>query len=181
MTYEEYKNKNNTKKSSVFKTILSKFYTVIIFTMIVIIISNSNSTFRNFLINDVLNNTMDFSKINNFLDKITGVYNKKEETSVFNEIESVIEYKDGYKYLVSENENIIMRDSGIITFIGEKEGYGNIVMVQQSNGYYALYGNISEDIKIYDYVEKGEVLGKSLSDFYYYALYKDDKPVKNEN
>ena len=66
MTYEEYKNKNNTKKSSVFKIILSKFYTVIIFTMIVIIISNSNSTFRNFLINDVLNNTMDFSKINNF-------------------------------------------------------------------------------------------------------------------
>jgi hypothetical protein len=181
MTYEEYKNKNNVKKNNYFKIILSKFYTIIIFTMIVIIISNSNSTFRNFLINDVLNNTMDFSKINIFLDKISGVYNKKEDKVVFNEIESVIEYMDGYKYLVNDNENIIMRDSGIITFIGEKEGYGNTVIIQQVNGIDLWYGNINNvSVKIYDYVEKGEVIGDTLNNDLYLVYKKEGKTLDYE-
>ena len=50
-----------------------------------------------------------------------------------------------------------------------------------TNGYYAWYGNIKESVKLYDYIEKGEYLGNSMSDFYYYVLYKDDKPIKYEN
>ena len=180
MTYEEYKNESNNKRSFL-KIIFDKLFTVVIFTMIIIIISNKNDKFRKFLIDDVLNNTMDFSKMNNFVDNFTNVFKEEETSLVFNEVGNYEEYKDGYKYFVKDNDNILMRDSGIITFIGEKDGYGNVVIVQQSNGYYAWYGNVSEEIKLYDYVEKGEVLGKSLSDFYYYVLYKDDKPIKNEN
>ena len=74
-----------------------------------------------------------------------------------------------------------LSDSGIITFIGEKEGYNNTIIVQQSNGYYAWYGNVTEKVKLYDYVEKGTVIG-TATDEYYYVLLKDDKPVNiNEN
>ena len=174
MTYEEYKNESNNNNNNFFKLIFSKLFTIVIFCMIVITISNTNEKFRNFLINDVLNNTMDFSKMNNLLDRAKqfGVSEKDIESE---------EYMDGYKYYVIEKDNIIMKDSGIITFIGEKEGYGNVVIVQQSNGYYAWYGNIKESVKLYDYIEKGEYLGNSMSDFYYYVLYKDDKPIKYEN
>ena len=181
MTYEEYKNESNNKKRSIIKVLFDKMFTIVIFTMIVIIISNKNKTFRNFLIDDVLNSTMDFSKMNNLIDNVTNVFDHKDTSVVFNDVSDYEEYMDGYKYYVKENDDIIMKNSGIITFIGEKENYGNVVIVQQSNGYYAWYGNISEDVKLYDYIEKGEVLGKSLSDFYYYVLYKDNKPIKNEN
>ena len=68
-----------------------------------------------------------------------------------------------------------------VTFIGEKEGYNNTIIVQQSNGYYAWYGNVTEKVKLYDYVEKGTVIG-TATDEYYYVLLKDDKPVNiNEN
>ena len=63
-----------------------------------------------------------------------------------------------------------------VTYIGEKEGYNNTVIIQQSNGYYAWYGNIKENVKLYDYVESGTQIG-TASNEYYYVLLKDDKPL----
>lgn len=180
MTYEDYK-KGNTNKKKIIKKILSKIYTITIFTMLVIILSNTNESFRKFLINDVLNNTMDFSKVNNVLDNVTNVFKEDNTKVVFNETKESEEYKDGYKYYVNKNESIKLKDSGIVTFIGEKDDYGNTIIIQQSNGYYAWYSNINESVKLYDYIESGEEIGESKDDFYYYVLLKDDKPIKNEN
>lgn len=181
MTYEEYKKTNETKKGSILNSILSKLFTIVIFTMIVIIISNTNESFRNFLINDVLNNTMDFSKVNNALDQVTNVFNIDNTTQVFNENEEFEIYKDGYKYNTNENEKVKLKDSGIITFIGDKEDYGKTIVVQQSNGYYAWYSNVDETVKLYDYIEKGESIGNTITDYYYYVLFKDEKPITHEN
>ncbi len=177
MTYEEYKN-NKSSRRSIFRTILNKLFTVIIFSMIIIIISNNSPKFRSFITNKVLNSTMDFSVFNKLLNKTTNVFKNEEETKpVLKEINESIKYKDGVKYLIKENENIYLKSSGIVTYIGEKEGYNNTIIIQQSNGYYAWYGNIEKpSIKLYDYVESGEVIG-TASDEYYYVLYKDDKPV----
>ena len=181
MTYDEYKNKSKTKKSFL-KTLISKLFTVIIFTMLVVIISNYSTTFRNFIINDVLNNTMDFSKINKLINTASNVFKKDEVVSVLSEVDSSSKYLDGLKYKVTKNSEITIKESGIVTYIGEKKGYNNTVIIQQSNGYYAWYGNIKESIKLYDYVEKGSVIGNSLTEEYYYALFKDDKKVNiNEN
>lgn len=180
MTYEDYK-KSNTNKKTIIKKILSKFYTITIFTMLVIILSNTNESFRKFLIDDVLNNTMDFSKVNNIIDNATNVFKEDNTEKVFNETKNIEEYKDGYKYYVSKNEAVKLKDSGIVTYIGEKEDYGNTIIIQQSNGYYAWYSNINEEVKLYDYIEAGETIGKTQDNFYYYVLLKDDKPIKNEN
>lgn len=181
MTYEEYKKGSKKIKKDYLKIFLSKLFTIIIFSMIVVITSNTNESFRNFLINDVLNSTMDFSKINNTLDSLSGVIKEKEDKQVFNEITEKEKYKDGYKYNVKSNQEITLKESGIVTFIGEKEGYGNTIIIQQSNGYYAWYANITEKIKLYDYIEQGEILGTSKDNYYYYVLYKDNKPITHEN
>ncbi len=190
MTYEEYKNTKDSstkkrKSNSLFKKLLSKLFTIVIFVMLVVIVSNYSESFRNFVINDVLNNTMDFSKVNNLVDKMTAIFKTEKDDTI--PVASINEnkyekYKDGIKYFIKENENVIVKDSGIVTFIGEKEGYNNTIIVQQSNGYYAWYGNVKESVKLYDYVEKGSILG-SASNEYYYVLLKDDKPVDtiNEN
>ena len=42
--------------------------------------------------------------------------------------------------------------NGIVIFIGEKEGYGNTVVVEQVDGIDVYYSNVSvSNIKLYDY------------------------------
>ena len=183
MTYEEYKNRKiNKPKKNYLKLFLSKLFTVVIFTMIVVIISNLSSPFRSFIIDNVLNNTFDFSKFNKVVNKTTDIFKGEDTMLVSSEIkkEESEKYLDGVKYKIGENEKIYLKDSGIVTFIGKKEGYKNTIIVQQSNGFYAWYGNVKESVKIYDYVEKGSVIG-TASNEYYYVLLKNDKPIDYES
>ena len=58
-------------------------------------------------------------------------------------------------------------ESGVVVFIGEKENYKNTIIVEQTNGVDVFYGNIkSNNIKLYDYVEKGELLGEVNKELY---------------
>ena len=184
MTYEEYKKgyeTNNKKSSNIIKSFISKLLTIIIFTMIVITVSNYSEKFRNFVINDVLSNSMDFSIINKFTSKFTNIFKSEDGTTLVssNNIKEE-KYLDGIKYLVGDNESVKIKSSGIVTYIGKKDGYNNTIVIQQSDGYYAWYGNVKESVKLYDYIESGNVIG-SASGEYYYVLYKDDKPVTNES
>jgi hypothetical protein len=178
MTYEEYKNKRSIREKPKFlRNALNKLFTIIIWTMLVIILSNYSPKFKSFLINDVLNTTLDFSYFNKIISKITNIFQVNDKVvPVSKELNKSEKYKDGIKYYVSLNEDVYLKDGGIITFIGEKDGYNNTIIVQQSNGYYAWYGNVKESIKLYDFVEKGSVIG-SASNEYYYVLLKDDKPI----
>lgn len=178
MTYEEYRSKkeNNKKHSNkFFKTLLSKLFTIVIFSMLIVAISNYSDSFRNFLINNVLNKTMDFSAFNKLVNNVTSVFKNDEVVPVMKETSSCEKYLDGIKCINSGN--VIVKDGGIVTYIGEKEGYNNTIIIQQSDGYYAWYGNIKENVKLYDYLESGTVIGTSENE-YYYVLLKDDKPIK---
>lgn len=177
MTYEEYKNNKNHKiKRSFINKLLDKLFTIIIFSLIVLIISNKSVKFRNFIKNDVLDCTLDFSIMNNITNKITNVFKSEISVPVSKEIKKQEPYLDGIKYIIGENENILIKDSGIVTKIENKEGYGNTIIIQQSNGYYAWYGNVSPTVKLYDYIESGNIIGTSSYE-YYYVLLKDDKAV----
>lgn len=184
MTYDEYKNsKDNKTKKNYFKSFLSKLFTIVIFTMLVVITSNLSSDFRNFIINNVLNSTFDFSKFNKLVNNTTDIFKGNNNTAKVSgeiDLKNTEEYLDGVKYHIKDNEKILVKESGIVTFIGKKEGYNNTIIVQQSNGYYAWYGNVKESIKLYDYVEAGSEIG-TASNEYYYVLLKDDKPIKNES
>ena len=84
MTYEEYKNnKKETSSRSIFKSFMSKLFTIVIFTMLVIIISNYSPKFRDFITNKVLNSTIDFSFINKFMNRTTDVFKKEETKKLF--------------------------------------------------------------------------------------------------
>lgn len=179
MTYEEYKNKKDSKANNIFKKILSKLFTIVIFTMIVITFSNTSPKFKSFIVDKVLNSTIDFSFVNKLSNKVTNVFKTSNNTLpvVKEENNRKEKYKDGIKYIVNKGTSVNIKDSGIVTYIGNKDGYNNTVIIQQSNGYYAWYGNIKEEVKLYDYIESGSKIGSSLTNEYYYVLLKDNKPV----
>jgi len=63
--------------------------------------------------------------------------------------------------------------SGLVVFVGEKEGYGNVVIVEQLDGVDCWYGNLSTtNVKLYDYVESGSLLG--VVDNELYLVYKEE-------
>lgn len=179
MTYEEYKNKKDSKANNIFKKILSKLFTIVIFTMIVITLSNTSPKFKSFIVDKVLNSTIDFSFVNKLSNKVTNVFKTPNNTLpvVKEENNRKERYKDGIKYIVNKGTGVNIKDSGIVTYIGNKDGYNNTVIIQQSNGYYAWYGNIKEEVKLYDYIESGSKIGETLTNEYYYVLLKDNKPV----
>lgn len=179
MTYEEYKNKKDSKANNIFKKILSKLFTIVIFTMIVITLSNTSPKFKSFIVDKVLNSTIDFSFVNKLSNKVTNVFKTSNNTLpvVKEENNRKERYKDGIKYIVNKGASVNIKDSGIVTYIGNKDGYNNTIIIQQSNGYYAWYGNIKEEVKLYDYIESGSKIGSSLTNEYYYVLLKDNKPV----
>ena len=58
-------------------------------------------------------------------------------------------------------------DSGIVIFIGDKEGYGKTVIVQQENGVDVWYSNLEEiNVKLYDYIKKGNLIGMVNQNLY---------------
>lgn len=179
MTYEEYKNKKDSKANNIFKKILSKLFTIVIFTMIVITLSNTSPKFKSFIVDKVLNSTIDFSFVNKLSNKVTNIFKTSNNTLpvVKEENNRKERYKDGIKYIVNKGASVNIKDSGIVTYIGNKDGYNNTVIIQQSNGYYAWYGNIKEEVKLYDYIESGSKIGETLTNEYYYILLKDNKPV----
>ena len=103
----------------------------------------------------------------NYNFSLTDGKDKTVSTNKNLEYTSVKDYKDGAELTVSENYNVKMLESGLVVFIGEKEGYGNSIIVQQSNGIDVTYGNVTTtDIKVYDYIEKGSIIGVANEKLY---------------
>ncbi len=101
---------------------------------------------------------------------------KENITKVFNEEISYKDasiYKDGVKLTVADNYLTPVLESGVVVFIGEKEEYGKVVMIEQVDGVTSWYGNIDNiSVDLYDYVSKGEFLGEAKGDYIYLVFEK---------
>jgi murein DD-endopeptidase MepM/ murein hydrolase activator NlpD len=122
--------------------------------------------------------SLPFQKLKNTYNKYIGKITPIETTQeVFNEslsYNNINKYKDGVKLQVSDNYMVPIIESGVVVFIGEKENYGNTVIVEQVDGIDVFYGNIkSNNIKLYDYVEKGDLLGEVNNNKLYLVFQKD--------
>lgn len=51
-------------------------------------------------------------------------------------------------------------DEGVVTFAGQKSGYGNVIIINHRNGYETLYAHLdSMSVKVGQIVEKGQSIG----------------------
>lgn len=72
------------------------------------------------------------------------------------------EIKDGVRVSVGKGYLVPALESGLVVFMGDKEGYGETLIIQQMNGIDVWYiGLTITDLKLYDYIEKGSLLGES--------------------
>lgn len=186
------KNKVSTeKKDNNFCKCVKKLFvkTLIVLLMLVsLAICCKRSEFLKEKITDYLySDDISFTKIKNIYDKyLGGILPIKKEVNtekVFNEklkYSSFSVYLDGVKLEVTSNYLVPSLREGMVVFIGNKEGYGNTVIIEDLDGIYNWYGNIDNtSLKLYDYVDKGTLVGE-VNNTLYLVFSKGDKYLNYE-
>lgn len=186
------KNKVSTeKKDNNFGKCVKNFFvkTLIVLLMFVsLAICCKRSEFLKEKITDYLySDDISFTNIKNIYDKyLGGILPIKKEVNtekVFNEklkYSSSSVYLDGAKLEVTSNYLVPSLREGMVVFIGNKEGYGNTVIIEDLDGIYNWYGNIDNtSLKLYDYVDKGTLVGE-VNNTLYLVFSKGDKYLNYE-
>lgn len=173
------------KKNNIGTIFFIKLLISIVITLVVLILIKSSSDFKNNFYKHIYSDNISFTKLKEVYNKYIGdsdILDKVIKTeTVFNEkltYSSQEKYLDGVKLDVGSNYLVPVTESGIVVFIGTKEGYGNTVIIQRIDGIDEWYGNIENvNIKLYDYVKKGSLLGEVNDTLY--LVYKKDGNILN--
>ena len=176
--------KKNTSKKSIFITKI--LVAIIVFLGSLIYIKSSN---QNLLLYKeyVFSESLPFTKIKNAYEDLFGevIPNSNQEKTVFSGeliYKEITDYLDGEKLTVNNNSLVSNLNGGIVVFIGDKEGYGNTVIIQGNDGADIWYGNLQNvSVKLYDYIEKETTIGETIDDTLYLVIKKDNEFIKYED
>lgn len=181
MNTRKYVKKKLVLKKSV-RNFITRVLIVVIIFLVGMILVKSNSKAKNSILKQVYDTNFKFTKVKEIYQKYFGNILSidklaLEDKQVFQEeltYQKSKSYLDGVKLQVNDNYMVPALESGIVIFMGEKEGYGNTIVIEQIDGIYVYYSNISSDgIKLYDYVEKGKLLGEAEDNQLYLVFQKD--------
>ena len=176
--------KSNSSSSSFFNIFFNKFLITCLITVICLIAFKKDSSFKKYFNDKVLSVNFNFAYINNLYSKYLGgtlpfsnIIPKSEP--VFNEklsYDGESAYLDGVSLSVSDNYLVPSISSGLVVFIGEKEGYGNTVIIEGSDGVSVWYSNMSDiSVSLYEYVSDGSFVGSCSNNLY--LVFKKDGSV----
>ena len=71
--------------------------------------------------------------------------------------------------------------SGIVVYIGEKENYGNTIIIQGMDGIDYWYGNVEDiNVKLYDYIEANTVIANTTDNKLYVLFMKNGEVLDFE-
>lgn len=147
------------------KKIINKLLEAIIVFLTGMIIVKSNPVMAKNIEKEIYNKSFSFTKMNNLSKKYFGPLIPKvtEVTQqVFNEKINYIKkegLENGIKLTVNDNTPIAVLENGMIMNIDN-----NSITIEQVDGVKVIYNNIlNKDFKLYDYLEKGEIIGYSAS------------------
>lgn len=175
------KNSNDKKIKKLIFILLNQILIVSILLLVTLIVIKVNPDYKLKVYKALYNTNLNFTGVKNIYDKyLGGVFPIKaleEEKPVFSEKITYKEasvYNNGVKLEVTSNYLVPVLESGIVVFIGDKEDYGKTIIVQQVNGIDVWYSNvIVKNIKMYDYLEKGSLLGEAINNEIYLVFQKE--------
>lgn len=185
------KKKGFNKEIKVNKKMINKYITKvmlgIIFFLVSIIFTNFSD--KNLLLYKeyVFTESLPFTKIKGWYEDLFGeVLPKNDNTkTVFNGklvYKEILDYLDGEKLTVSSNSLVNSIGSGVVVYNGEKEGYGNTVIIQGIDGVDIWYGNLQNvSVSLYDYIEADTVIGEVTNEYLYLVIKKDNEFIKYED
>ena len=175
---------NEEKLVKYLRSLIFRSLTVIVLFLVLAILSKSSNTYKDVIVTNLYEKNISFAKIKNLytkylggivpLDKVT-----PEVEPVFNEqLEYTNDsiYYDGAKLEVINNYLVPSIDEGMVVYIGEKENYGEVIIVEGIDGIEIWYGNMETTaVKLYDYINKSTYLGQTKDNYLYLVYSKEGK------
>ena len=164
------------------RSLIIRTMTVIVLFLIMAILSKTSNVYKDLIVSNVYEKNISFAKIKKLYNKYLGGIAPldkvvEKEITVFNEkltYDDASIYHDGVKLSVDKNYLVPIQEEGMVIFIGEKENYGNVVIIEGVDGIDIWYGNMeTTTVKLYDYVEKNAYLGTTKDSTLYLAYQKD--------
>ncbi len=190
----KYLQKKNNKQNGAVKKflkegILKTGLTAFIFLVLAILCKGSGEM-KERIVGEIYEKNLSFGVIKDFYNRYLGgvlPFDKivKETEPVFkNELvyQDKSKYLDGVKLMVGKEYLVPVLTTGIVVYIGDKEGYGKTVIIQSMEGLDTWYGNMdTTSVKLYDYIEKGDLLGKVRDDYLYVVYSKNNEMLNYED
>lgn len=162
-------NKTTKNKKILFQFLNKCLISIFLFVLTLCIIKIYPNT-KEIIYKNVYQTNFSFASINSNYEKYFGSilpiesYIGQKTETVFNEnlvYNHKEKYNEGVKLTVNKSYLMPALESGIVVFKGNKELYGETIIVQQVDGVDLWYVNVNSDsVKLYDYVEKGSLLGE---------------------
>lgn len=201
MTPEEIKREMKLKRSrnlklqkesnKIWTVITIKLFITIFLTLGIMIGLKQSKDFKKNFYEQVYDTNFTFAYVNNVYQKLFGSpipfsnYLKEPVKATFKEqltFKKEEAYKDGVKLTVDDRYLVPVKNSGLVVFIGEKEGYGKTVIVEQMNGTDLWYGGLKDiNVKLYDYVEEGSLLGEVEENILFLVFKKEGKVLNYQD
>jgi len=178
------KKKTEEKIIKYLRSLILRIMVVIVLFLIMAIMSKSSHTYKDLIVSNIYEKNISFAKIKKLYDKYLGGISPLDkvidkEITVFNEelfYENISMYHDGAKLEVNNNYLVPVLEEGMVIYIGEKENYGNVIIVEGIDGINIWYGNMkTTSAKLYDYVNKNTYLGTTKENILYIVYQKDGK------
>ncbi|MDD4188244.1 MAG: M23 family metallopeptidase [Bacilli bacterium] len=165
-------------KSLLIRILLS----IIIFLALSIFVNYSDNNLL-FFKKNVYDKSLNFSNFTKIYNKYFGKVLPEAEDLVVNK--STLTYSDVNAYhngaVLSDVKSVSPFKSGIVVFIGEKDNYGNTIIIQGMDGIDYWYGNVTDiSIKLYDYVESDMVIANATSNKLYVLFMKNGEVLNFE-
>lgn len=170
--YLQKSKKQNTMKKKIPFSIINKMLSAVILLLVCLCVIKVNPSFKEWIHKNVYQTNFSFAKINDTYERYFGSVFPLSDfnvgtTSVFDEqliYNSKESYKEGVKLTVGQNYLVPVLESGIVVFMGNKDNYGNTIIIQQVNGIDLWYVGVeNSNVKMYDYIERGSLLGEATS------------------
>lgn len=194
--YIRIKNKHKKKKKDMeeiptkqkkipFFLYATKLLLTVILTLITLIVLKQYPKYKSIFHKEIYEKSFSFATINALYEQKFGSalpfkdLLKKDTTPVFSEkltYKEASKYLDGVNLTVEESYLVPAKETGMVVFVGEKEGYGKTIILEGTDGMETWYGNIEKtSVKVYDYIDKGSYLGEVKGKNLYLVFKKDGK------
>ena len=183
--YKKYDEKKNKTDTNFFYKFGLKILTIILLTIITLIVLKKYPKLKDKFYEEIYEKNISFASINHLYKNFFGNpipfsdYFESKIKPVFHEKLTYYkseDYLDGVKLIVDKNYLIPSLESGMVIFIGDKDNYPNTVIIEQVNGINVWYSNIENiNVNLYDYIDKGTLIGSTISDELYLVYKKDGK------
>ena len=161
-----------------FKRLINRVIFSVLITGTILIFCSFNNKYKEYIKKEVFTNSINLSVINNLYTTYFGDIIPFKDIKLFKEpvaptFNSKIEYeelniyKDGIKLSVDSSYLVPNLETGLVTYVGEKEGYNECAVVETIKNYNVWYCNLSiNNVKLYDYIKQGDLIGEVNNELY---------------